>query len=160
MRRLVISVAVMMSGCSFVLVSGPPANHRELPVFECTTSRLGPGLDVIWTALQALNLATALSSSEAEWDENFGGSAPLSRSASIPLYSALGVLGAAGMYYGFSRTGRCRDAKAELAARTMQPSGYPTQPGAGTWPPPQQPSQPLPPPPPPPPADQPAPATP
>ena len=78
MLRAVIFL-VAMSGCSFVLVSGPPANHRELPTFECTTSRLGPGLDTVWTVLQTLNFALAASQSEAEWNAMYDGDPPIAR---------------------------------------------------------------------------------
>ncbi|HEY5927941.1 MAG TPA: hypothetical protein VIV11_39915 [Kofleriaceae bacterium] len=138
-------LVMAMSGCSFALVSGPPANHRELPSFDCTTSRLGPGLDVAWSILQGLNIATAASQSDAEWDDMYGGDAPLARSTALPLYVALAGLGVAGMYYGFSRTGSCRQAKNELVARQMQPGGMQPQPGVGTWPPPAAPVGPPPP---------------
>lgn len=134
-----------LSGCSFVLVSGPPANHQQLPAFDCTTSRLGPALDTVWTILQALNLSVALSKTNQEWDDQFGGSPPFSRTTAVPVYIALAGLGAAGMYYGFSRTGECREAKTELAGRQAQPNGTGVQPG--TWPPPNMPGsgQPYPP---------------
>ena len=150
-----------MSGCSFARVSGPPANHAELPAFECTTSRLGPGLDTVWTILQALNIATAASQTDAEWADMYNGDPPIARGTALPMYVAFGALGAAGMYYGFSRTSRCRDAKSQLVGRQMQ---RPQVPNAGTWPPPYQPPPPGPPatgggyPPPAPPAPAPAPA--
>lgn len=177
MRRMGVLFTVLLSGCSFVLVSGPPANHRELPSFDCTTSRLGPGLDTVWTILQVLNFATAVSKTNQEWDDQFAGDPPFSRTTALPLYAAFAGLGAAGMYYGFSRTGQCRSAKNELNARLTQPGGMGPMPGQwpppgqgqpqpqgtwppagqqppqGTWPPagqppPQDPAQPPPPPPP------------
>jgi hypothetical protein len=128
---------VMLSGCSFVLVSGPPDNHQQLPAFDCTTSRLGPGLDTVWSILQVLNFATAAASTDDDWNDNFGGDPPFSRSTAMPVYGVLAGLGIAGMYYGFSRTGECRSAKAALANRTRGGGGYGQQPGVGTWPPPQ-----------------------
>src|SRR5689334_2312647 len=119
MRRLVavILVTQLIGGCSFVFVSGPPANHRQLPVVECTTSRFAPVLDTVWTILQTLNFLGAASSSEQEWNDAFNGDPPLKHSTAIPLYGALAALGGAGMYYGFSRTGECRAAKNELLLR-------------------------------------------
>jgi hypothetical protein len=137
MQRVGVLFTVLLSGCSFVLVSGPPANHAELPSFECTTSRLGPGLDTVWTVLQTLNFVTTLARTSAEWDEAYGGNPPFSRSTALPLYAVLGGLGAAGMYYGFSKTSECRSAKNALNGRMMQPGG---QPAPGTWPPPGQPA--------------------
>jgi len=66
MRRMGVLFTVLLSGCSFVLVSGPPANHRELPAFDCTTSRLGPGLGTGWTIPQVPHLATAVPSENGE----------------------------------------------------------------------------------------------
>lgn len=136
-----ILAALSASGCSFVLVSGPPANHRQLPVVECTTSRVGPVLDTVWTVLQVLNFSVAASRSEQEWNDSFDGDPPLRHKTAIPVYAGLALVGVAGMYYGFSRTGSCRNAKSELMMRTMngpQPGQgtWPPPPGPGTWPPP------------------------
>jgi hypothetical protein len=123
----------MASGCSFALVSGPPDNHRQLPIFDCTTSRVGPALDTVWSILQVLNFTAAAVSTDQEWNAH----SPLSRQVALPLYVGLGSLGIAGMYYGFTRTSQCRGAKNELTLRIMQ-GGGPTQPG--TWPPPTDPA--------------------
>jgi hypothetical protein len=142
MHRLAIAMACTVTGCSFAFVKPPPANHQQLPMFDCTSGRLVPGLDVAWTVLQTLNLAIAASSSDAEWDDNFGGDAPFSRGTAIPLYAVLAGLGAAGAYYGFTKTAECRQARMELMMRAggMQPGMQP-----GTWPPPpMQPTQPPP----------------
>ena len=130
----------LLAGCSFVFVDGPPARHREMPAFSCTESRLVPVLDTIWTVLQTANLLVAVSTSNEKWDEQFGGDAPISRGASVVLYAGLAALGAGGMYFGYSRTARCRAAKQELY---MRQGGQ--QPPPGTWPPPTwpPPSQPL-----------------
>lgn len=87
-------LALTASGCSFAFVDGPPENHRQMPMFECTTSRVVPVLDVIWTVLQAGNLAVAASSTDEEWENR---DMPISRSSSMPLYVGLAALGAAGM---------------------------------------------------------------
>ena len=143
MRRVIaLGMSFVMTGCSFALVSGPPANHRELPAFECTTSRVGPVLDTVWTALHVLNLGLAVSSDEGEWDDTFSGNPPFSRNVGIGVYSVFAALGAAGMWFGYSRTGECRTAKNELAARAgaqgIQDGGM------LTWPPPPQPAPPAP----------------
>jgi hypothetical protein len=134
-------LAMVLSGCSFALVSGPPGNHRQMATFDCTTSRLGPGLDTVWSALQVLNVITAATQTDAEWDAQFDGNAPLKRTTALPLYATLGAAGIAGMYFGFTRTSRCRNAKDELNTRTMNERfGGPMQPGIGTWPPPAPPT--------------------
>jgi hypothetical protein len=126
-----------------------------MPAYSCTESRLVPVLDTVWTVLQSANLILALSKSDQGWSDTFNGNPPLSRSAAIPLYAAFVALGGAGMYYGFSRTGECRDAKAETVSRSMQPINPAPQ---GTWPPPPAAPAPIAPPPaPPPPPPAPAP---
>ena len=151
-RAIAVSLALAVPGCSFAFVNGPPANHQQLPMFDCTTSRVVPGLDTLWSILQVANLALATSDSDAEWDARFGGDPLLSRSTSIPVYAVLAAVGVAGMYYGFKKTGECRSAKNQLIIRA---TGGMQQPAPGTWPPPAQ--QQPPPPPPPAPYDAPAP---
>jgi hypothetical protein len=130
-RIAVVFVVLLAHACSFALVSGPPPNHRELPSFSCTTSRLGPILDAVWTALQVANFFTALHDTDQQWTDTFPNhNPPFSRHTALPVYTVLAALGGAGMYYGFSRTGQCREAQAELAGRRGQ------GPGVGTWPPP------------------------
>lgn len=146
MRAIALTLAISVTGCSFAFVSGPPSNHRELPAFDCSESRVVPILDTIWTGLQALNLITAAVSSDKTWNDTFNGNPPLSRQSAIPLYAVLAGLGAAGMYYGYSRTGACRDAKAEAAGRAAQP--MPNGAAPGTWPPPAAAPEPSAPPPP------------
>jgi len=112
-----------------------------------------PVLDTIWTGLQTLNFVAAVASSDQKWSDLYNGNPPISRGAAIPLYAVLAGLGAAGMYYGYTRTSECREAKAEAAGRAMQP--MPNGAGPGTWPPPAAPAPVAPPP-----AAEPAPAAP
>lgn len=136
MMRRILAVAVISQflGCSFALVSGPPRNHEQLPYVDCTTSKLGPILDTVWTGLQALNLLSAAVVTDAEWADNFAGDPPFERTTAIPLYASLAALGAAGMYYGYSRTSRCKDAKQQQMIRSQ--GGGNLAPTPGTWPPP------------------------
>jgi hypothetical protein len=144
MRRLtaVLMAFLTSTGCSFALVSGPPANHQQLPVIECTTSRVGPILDTVWSVLQTLNLVAAIAQDEESWQDQFHGDAPFSRNAAIGIYSSFAALGAAGMWYGYSGVSECRAAKQELAIRARQ-QPTPGQGGAEPWPP-RQPGPPRP----------------
>lgn len=151
-RTLAVAVISQFLGCSFALVSGPPRNHEQLPYVDCTTSKLGPILDTVWTGLQTLNLVSAAVQTDAEWADNFAEDPPFERSTAIPLYASLAALGAAGMYYGYSRTSRCKDAKQQQMIRSQgggtlaptptgtwpppAPGTAPAAPGPGTWPPP------------------------
>lgn len=140
MRQYAIGLSfVAMAGCSFVFVSGPPANHREVPTFDCSSSRVVPILDTVWTALMTLNLIGAASSTDADWDKIFEPKdPPFSRKAGMVTYAVAAAAGGAGMVYGYMKTGTCRRAKAEWTVRMQQGQGM--QPGVrtqpGTWPPP------------------------
>ncbi len=134
MRGIALVLCLSTTGCSFAFVSGPPANHRQLPYFECSSSRTVPVLDTLFTALEAINLGLAVSRSDQGWDDLFNGDPPIQRKTGIGLYTVLTALGAAGMYYGFTKTSECRAAKSELMIRSTTNGGM--QPGPGTWPPP------------------------
>jgi len=153
----------VLSGCSFAFVSGPPANYRQVPYFNCTESRVAPVLDTVWTALMALDVLALGVENDADWAKSAGCTAgdpscpAISRHGAMMLDGALGIAGAAAMLYGYTKTGECRQAKSEVASR-QQPYGpmpgswpppqgqpYPPQgpsypPQPGTWPPPQQPT--------------------
>lgn len=106
-------------------MTGPPANHADIPYFECTSSRLVPVLDTLFTGLQAVNLGVLLATSDEKWEEAFEGDAPIGRAPAIGMYSVLVALGAASMYYGFTRTSRCAEAKAEMMRRMMDREPWP-----------------------------------
>ncbi len=125
-------LAVAVAGCSFPLVNGPPAQHATLPAFACTESRLGPVLDTVWTGLEVVNVALALARTDQSWADQFGGDPPITRTEVVPVYAVLAAIGAAGMYYGYTRTAACRAATAELAGRTTQSLGPPRGYGAST----------------------------
>lgn len=133
MRRA--AILGLMCGCSFAFVSGPPPNHRQLPYFSCTESRLVPILDTVFTALEAANLGLAIHDSPSEWDARFGSTPHLSRNSSIPFYIALAALGGGGMYYGYSRVSACESARGELMMR-LQNQPPPAAPAPAPAPPP------------------------
>jgi hypothetical protein len=150
MRWTALAMAVWLTGCSFAFVSGPPENHEQLPYFTCTESRVVPALDTVWTALQTANFVLATANDDQGWHDTFCSkgdascSPPLSRGVAIPVYIGLALAGAAGMYYGFSRTGQCRAAKAQAAIRMQQGATPNLPPAPGTWPPPPAPGAPAP----------------
>ena len=138
MRRLAAMFA-LLPACSFAFVSGPPANHAELPYFNCTESRAVPVLDTLWTTLMVLDVIALGTQSDADWASTNGcvsGDAncpAISRHGALALDAVLGIAGAAGMVYGYSKTSACRSARRDAALRIQQ---YGTQPyGPQTWPP-------------------------
>jgi hypothetical protein len=141
MRRLA-AILALLPACSFAFVSGPPPNAAQLPYFTCTESRAVPVLDTIWTALMVLDVIALGTQSDADWAKT-NSCAPgdtscpaISRHGALAIDAVMGAAGAAGLIYGFTKTGACRSAKAEAAARQQQwgPQPY----GPQSWPPPQQ----------------------
>lgn len=132
MKQIALGLVVtqLCSACSFVFVKGPPPNHEQLPYFECTTSRTVPILDAVWTGLQAINLLAAATIDSAEFKDKYG----LDRTLAMSLYGGFAALGAAGLYYGWTRTSKCREAKQAWTMRLGNEGGL--APAPGTWPPP------------------------
>lgn len=132
-------MAMWLSGCSFVFVSGPPSNHAQLASFSCSESRVAPVLDTIMAVLQALNFVYAASIDDQQWDDNYDGDPPIGRGTVIPLYAAAALLATGSAYYGYKRTGDCRDAKAQaMMRRGWSPGQGPYVAPPGTYAPPTQ----------------------
>jgi hypothetical protein len=52
------------SGCSFLFVGGPPANHAQMATFECTDSNAWPVVDTIWALLNGIGAVSAATSDQ------------------------------------------------------------------------------------------------
>ena len=92
-----------------------------------------PALDIVFALAQSLTFVGLASMDDAEWEEDNDGDPPFERKPAMALYAGLAALSGAGAYYGFSRTGRCRDAKAELAVRRAAAFIESKQFPDGTW---------------------------
>jgi hypothetical protein len=135
MRWMVWAMAAWLSGCSFAFVSGPPPHHEQLPAFDCTESRFAPVLDTLFAALEVINFAVAAGSTDQQWSDDFNGNPPISRGTAVPLYVALAALGTFSAYYGYSKTGDCREALEAMRNRARGNNGGNVGPQA-PWPPP------------------------
>jgi hypothetical protein len=125
------------TGCSFAFVDGPPAGHRKLEFFDCTTSNALPTVDLILSgalALGALSDGTASSGGNTEM-------ALLVAEAGLFLISGI---------YGRQRTSACVRAQSDLLLRLgSRGAGGPAPDpwvGGGTWGTPPAPPAPAPPP--------------
>jgi hypothetical protein len=96
------------TGCSFLFVNGPPADHDRLPYFTCTQSNAVPALDLIWAGLNGLGAAAALSADEGTY-ENQGQA----------VFVGLGwvVISGLSARHGFVRAQECRAATIQLVQR-------------------------------------------
>ncbi len=122
MRALALLTSLALTGCSFLFASGPPAQHRQLPIFECTTSRAAPIVDTVFGVLQVVGIGITASQSVAEYNEQNevtkGGRDPIiKRNTSIGLNVVFGLMWGLSAYTGYTRTAACRAAKNELQIR-------------------------------------------
>lgn len=165
----VVALGLAGTGCSFLFVSGPPAAHKKMPYFDCTSSNVAPTIDAVLGAIYGIDGAVMIASGAASGSST--GSTP---TGAIAL--GAGALFLASAVSGYGNTSDCREAKADLMERASRNQGLPgfgpAAPGPGFGPgmpapyqPPQQPYDPwVSPPPgemypaPPPPSSAPAPA--
>jgi hypothetical protein len=91
---------VLQSGCSFMFVKGPPANHAEVAVFDCSDSNGWPAVDAVWAALNGIG---AISASNDDMNPQQG------QIVAVGL-AWLAVSGISAIY-GFSKVSDCSKAK-------------------------------------------------
>ena len=101
-------LAAGSGACSYMFVDGPPAKHRQLPYFTCTTSRAWPVVDTVLSATYAIE-TVALASS-------MGGGSSATAGGSLALGGAA-VLFAASAVSGYGKASACREATEELQVR-------------------------------------------
>ena len=107
----VLGGCLMVGGCSFLEVSGPPRPAPRDGRVECTDSRVYPIADVVAAALGA-GVAGAIALSPPS-GENPGGTAIVLGIAGVGIVTA--AIGTLSALYGFSKVGDCRRAKARAA---------------------------------------------
>jgi hypothetical protein len=112
------------TGCSALFVDAPPPVHARSMYFDCTSSRVAPGIDVALASIFALSAVAALSDPH-ETNQQLVGTVAFA-----------GGLTASAVY-GMRLTGECRQAKSELAARfhrALGPEWNPAvPPGSDPW---------------------------
>lgn len=97
---------VLSSGCSFMFVNGPPANHAEVAVFDCSDSNGWPVVDAVWAALNGIG---AISASNDSMNPQQG------QIVAVGL-AWLAVSGISAVY-GFSKVSDCNKAKRQRDER-------------------------------------------
>jgi hypothetical protein len=107
----VLGVALLTTyGCSLATMEKVPANHRQLVVFDCTSSRAAPVFDVVWGGLNAVGAAAAIVSG----DKSNSGPPPGVTAAVGIGWAILSVISAT---KGFQQAQECKAAKQELYVR-------------------------------------------
>jgi hypothetical protein len=103
--HLVLALLLFSSGCSFVVVHGPPRGHERMESFSCTRSYLAPLVDGVF----AFSFFMVAASSE---DDSFGPGA----ATGWPFF----FLHGSSSVVGFRRVSRCRAALEALAPRSEE----------------------------------------
>src|ERR1017187_3573842 len=88
------------SGCSYLFVSGPPDNHTQVESFDCTTGNAWPVFDAVYGTINTVSAAAVASK---------GG--PNQEAAKAGAFGSA-ILWGSSSIVGFSKTSRCREAKA------------------------------------------------
>ena len=97
------------SGCSLVLVHGPPAGHESLAAFSCTRNNVAPIVDAVFAGTGLFVGATLMRAGSSEWTVPY---------AVVGAGMALeGLVWAGSAAYGLHKTSRCREALRRLSER-------------------------------------------
>jgi len=104
-------LALPGSGCSLVLVKGPPAEAQQMSNFDCTTGAEAPAVDSVLATLGGLTTLFLFALSGLSDTGDPRGKVAL---FGLPAF----VLPAGSAVYGFATISRCRRARADLAVRS------------------------------------------
>jgi hypothetical protein len=129
------ALALLISGCSFMYVQGPPSNYQHMTDVQCTSNDVFPMLDVVFAGLNALDLS--LVGSHQFHIEDSG-----TETVFMGVSAVLVAVHIASAIYGFAKTSSCQEAMANLSARTphrfqnfLPPQQTPTTPAPPPAPP-------------------------
>jgi hypothetical protein len=118
-RSLLACVALSFApGCSYLLVSGPPAEHERLAYFDCTTSRAAPIEDAVVALAHSGTALAAMSLQSLPNHSGSGGSDGVATAEIAVL--GLAAVGAASAGYGFYTAAKCDRAEEQWQMRMMQ----------------------------------------
>jgi hypothetical protein len=104
-------LALPGSGCSLLLVKGPPAEAQQLSNFDCTTGAEAPAIDTLLAVVGGFSTLFLLALSGLSDTGDPRGKVAL---FALPAF----VLPAGSAAYGFATISRCRRARADLAVRS------------------------------------------
>ena len=110
MARILAFVLILTSGCSFVAVRGAPAVDPGMRPVNCPRSRVAPVIDtlpaVVFLGAGVTLIAVAVSAGTSNRSADVGPGALLLPGIASSL---VGLPYALSAWYGFSRTGGCRE---------------------------------------------------
>jgi hypothetical protein len=120
------SLLASSSGCSLIFVDGPPAQHRQLAYFECTSSNFAPVVDMVIGGAEGVAVLGSAANSSASFHNTSDLIAPAIAAAA---FVASGIIG-------FRRVADCKEATNALALRAAERSFGPSLaalPAADPW---------------------------
>jgi hypothetical protein len=125
-RALAVVSMIGCSGCSLLFVKAPDSSAKVQAGApkKCTTSRVLPVLDTIFTGLEAVRTGVAVGADSSAYSSP---NQPLSREADIALGVAFTALFLGSAVYGYSTTARCERASHEGVVREAVPDTDPPE---------------------------------
>lgn len=122
MRRLCfLPLVVVLTGCSFFLAKGPPADFERRPE-ACTYDSTWPAVDGMWASVWGLTTLAG----------GVGGVEDTGNLVAVALGGALTAVHLVAAIAGSVKVGRCRRAYGAMQERLGGPVPDPT--GSGVWP--------------------------
>ncbi|HEX4423252.1 MAG TPA: hypothetical protein VH165_35320 [Kofleriaceae bacterium] len=115
-----IAAVSLHPGCSFLFVSGPPADHARRASFDCSESNAVPVLDTIWAGLNALGAISAT-----------GDGTNPNQGEIVAVGVGWLVVSGISAIYGYSQVSQCKKAKQEREdryANSVSPDSTPDVP--------------------------------
>jgi hypothetical protein len=122
----VAALVAASSGCSFIFSEGPPADHAQMPYFDCVSTYGLPVADGFFASSGLISGISTLRQSKEEFArQNKDGN----RNQAAGILLGMGVISGASAVYGIVQATRCTNAKAALRARFFAPRpGWPATP--------------------------------
>jgi hypothetical protein len=124
-HRLLAALTTVFAGCSFVFGGGPPADHRQMPYFDCPSTFGLPVADGFIAVGGVAGAVMTFRQSKQEYAEknNKG-----NRNVAGGINVATAVIFAGSAIYGIVQANRCQTAKDALKARILEPMLRPPSP--------------------------------
>jgi len=128
-RIFALLLGCLSNGCSFIFVTPPPARVSQptpRPHADCTSSRLAPVLDGIWTGYELVRVGYAAQARDSEYSR-----LPIDRGTDLALGAASAALFLSSTIYGIVNTSACSRLKhgpaldEEMPGITREPTPEP-----------------------------------
>jgi hypothetical protein len=116
--RLLAAFTALCSGCSFVFGGGPPAEHQQMPYFDCVSTFGLPVADGFSAAGGVIGAVTVFRQSKEEYAAKNN---KQNRNVAGGVNIATAAIFASSAIYGIVQANRCQAAKDQLKVRILTP---------------------------------------